>query len=169
MKIAMRQAFDIVGENNLSRAPKASLQEAVQTVPAPSLDPGATYALIGRTLGEMDYLVDKDRAWEKSGRNLRPNQFLIQYMDQNPRALEESTRKAFGQIPVGKNVPPSQVEDIRKQYGDFTPAGGGTAGRSETSQPAPQAPAVPEVGAVQQGYRFKGGNPASPSSWEKVQ
>ncbi len=32
-------------------------------------------------------------------------------------------------------------------------------------QGVPQAPAV---GAVQQGYRFKGGNPASSSSWERV-
>lgn len=34
--------------------------------------------------------------------------------------------------------------------------------------PAPQAAGVPTAGTVQQGYRFKGGNPADPSSWEKV-
>lgn len=30
-------------------------------------------------------------------------------------------------------------------------------------------PAAPRVGEVRRGYRFKGGNPASPQSWEKVQ
>jgi hypothetical protein len=27
----------------------------------------------------------------------------------------------------------------------------------------------PKVGAIEQGYRFKGGNPADKNSWEKVQ
>ena len=169
LKLALAESFTLVGDNNLSRSPKAALDKAVQTVPNPSLDPAATYSLIGRTIGEMDYLMAKDKAWAESGGNIRPYMFEMQYREKAPNAYKESVRGAFGQIPVGKNVPPSHVDDIRKQYGDFTPAGGGTAGRSETSQPAPQAPAVPEVGAVQQGYRFKGGNPASPSSWEKVQ
>jgi hypothetical protein len=36
---------------------------------------------------------------------------------------------------------------------------------------APTAPSTggPSVGAVENGYRFKGGNPSSPSSWERVQ
>jgi len=169
LKLALAESFTLVGDNNLSRSPKAALERAVQTVPNPSLDPAATYSLIGRTIGEMDYLMAKDKAWAESGGNIRPYMFEMQYREKSPNAYKDAVRGAFGQIPVGKNVPPSHVEDIRKQYGDFTPAGGGTAGRSETSQPAPKAPAVPEVGAVQQGYRFKGGNPASPSSWEKVQ
>lgn len=34
--------------------------------------------------------------------------------------------------------------------------------------PAPTAPAGPKAGVIQDGYRFKGGNPADPKSWEKV-
>jgi hypothetical protein len=35
--------------------------------------------------------------------------------------------------------------------------------------PAPVPSAAPNVGDVQQGYRFKGGSPSSPDSWEPVQ
>lgn len=34
--------------------------------------------------------------------------------------------------------------------------------------PAPAAPKPPAVGTVQDGYRFKGGNPADQKNWEKV-
>lgn len=37
-----------------------------------------------------------------------------------------------------------------------------------TAAPAPGPQAPPTIGAVQQGYRFKGGDPASPSSWERM-
>lgn len=40
--------------------------------------------------------------------------------------------------------------------------------RTPKGQPGVQAGA-PAIGAVESGYRFKGGNPASPSSWERVQ
>jgi hypothetical protein len=44
-----------------------------------------------------------------------------------------------------------------------TPMGTYVGGRSEM----PGA-AVPQPGAVQDGYRFKGGNPADPNAWEKI-
>lgn len=34
--------------------------------------------------------------------------------------------------------------------------------------PAPAAPKPPAIGTVQEGYRFKGGNPADQKNWEKV-
>ena len=50
---------------------------------------------------------------------------------------------------------PNQVRSILDKYstGGETPSGG--AG-------------VPEVGTVSDGYRFKGGNPADQSNWEKI-
>jgi len=40
------------------------------------------------------------------------------------------------------------------------------SGRAEPTEPGTGGPAV---GTVESGYRFKGGDPASPSSWERVQ
>jgi len=38
----------------------------------------------------------------------------------------------------------------------------------ETRKPPSATPATPAVGSVQDGYRFKGGNPADKNNWEKV-
>ncbi|QWF19302.1 D-Ala-D-Ala carboxypeptidase family metallohydrolase [Lysobacter capsici] len=36
------------------------------------------------------------------------------------------------------------------------------------SPSAPRAPAAPRAGTVQDGYRFRGGNPADPNAWERL-
>lgn len=43
--------------------------------------------------------------------------------------------------------------------------------RPQAAQPAQPAPArnQPQVGQIEDGYRFKGGNPNDPNNWEKVQ
>jgi hypothetical protein len=47
--------------------------------------------------------------------------------------------------------------------------GDGTFTIIPRSQQAPAAEAGPQPGQVEDGYRFKGGNPADPNSWEPVQ
>lgn len=41
-------------------------------------------------------------------------------------------------------------------------------GTSRPNTAAPAAPAAPAIGAIEDGHRFKGGNPADPNSWEPV-
>jgi hypothetical protein len=43
-----------------------------------------------------------------------------------------------------------------------------TTPAAPTAPAAPAAPKPPAVGTVQDGYRFKGGNPADQKNWEKV-
>ena len=54
------------------------------------------------------------------------------------------------------------MRDRRGQF-SYSESGGGAPASS-----APAAPSAPAPGAVQDGYRFKGGNPADPRSWERL-
>jgi hypothetical protein len=55
---------------------------------------------------------------------------------------------------------------VREAY-DLTYEYRARRGDGAPAPAAPAAPAAPKVGAVQQGYRFKGGDPADQKNWEK--
>ncbi len=55
---------------------------------------------------------------------------------------------------------------VQKIYDDIINGPGAKTTNATQTQDAPKAP---EVGVVEDGYRFKGGDPADPNSWEKVQ
>jgi hypothetical protein len=170
MKIAMTMAFTSVGDNNLARAPKEALIKAVQTIPNPTMDPGAVYSLIGKTVGEMDYLMAKDKAFNATNRSVRPSAFLLDYAEKNPKALEEATRKAFEQIPVPAGIRSDKIEQLRERYGYYEPlqapparrrgeAAPAAASRETTREPAaPSAPvtvrSVEEARKLDKGTKF---------------
>lgn len=66
-----------------------------------------------------------------------------------------------------RDVQATKIEAFLKQTG-FRP-GAPAAAPGDTAAPPPAAPAgAPRPGEVRNGYRFKGGNPADRTSWEKV-
>jgi hypothetical protein len=61
---------------------------------------------------------------------------------------------------------------LNEVYLDIIHGPGNRPGTEAPAQPATQATpqgAAPQPGAVEDGYRFKGGNPADPANWEPVQ
>lgn len=72
--------------------------------------------------------------------------------DQDVAKMARDYRKKNGQIDEG-------FFDVLAEYAEKHPL----------FPKAATAPGMPSVGSVQQGYRFKGGNPADQNSWERVQ
>lgn len=62
------------------------------------------------------------------------------------------------------------VRLMRDRRDQFTFSGGGTTPAASTEAPAvtPRRPAPPQPGTVQDGYRFKGGDPANAQNWERL-
>ena len=81
------------------------------------------------------------------------------------RALDVVSRADPGAVVNGKTGRLS----MRPGGQAATPSPAATQPQAGQGQaPSPAAAPAPAVGAVQGGYRFKGGNPASPASWEAV-
>jgi len=161
MKIALTQAFGIVGENDLTRSPKAAVEFSAQTVPTPKMASGAAYALIGKTLGEMDYYHGRDRAYIKQGRGMPPEEFIFDYQDKNKGKLHDSIKKAYTEIPLAKGSTDPQIDSLKATY-KFTPRLAGEASPTEQR-------AVPEVQAIPQQDQRESGKvymtPGGPARW----
>lgn len=86
---------------------------------------------------------------------------LSQATDQ--KTYEVQVNRLWQEVKASKGAVSKTREGIQ-------PAGESPIPPSAATAPAaPAAPAAPTVGTVQQGYRFMGGNPASPENWQKVQ
>jgi hypothetical protein len=115
-KIAVTEAFKVVGEQNMSRAPKAALSQALQAVPGPTLNAGAAYGLIGRGLGALNFDHARDTAYTTKGRGLRPSQFLINWEKDKDNSIDRFIGRAFNEIPVGAGVTMQQRESLARSY-----------------------------------------------------
>lgn len=82
---------------------------------------------------------------------------------QNPLDVEAKKAQIAGiNATVGLN---EQKMKLAKRQFDFT----SDLINGANGRPTAAAPTAPNVGDVDSGYRFKGGNPADPNSWEPAQ
>ncbi len=158
MKTALKRAFEAVDANNMARAPKAALQEGILTVPGPTLDPGAVYEMIGRSLGEMDYEFAKDQAYLERPYGADPVKFLSEQASKKGEVLQQKYRDAFGSIPIPKNADPNFVRGLERSFG-FSAKGSQPAGETASAPAAPapvRASTEQEFNALPSGTVFIG-------------
>jgi hypothetical protein len=107
--------------------------------------------LLQSVLGNLDQAQSKGQFEE----NLR--RLHVHYKD----AVNGPPAKLAAALREGK-ITQAQHDAAMVERGTYQPKEG--AGKAAVA-----APGAPAVGTVNQGYRFKGGNPAEPNSWERVQ
>lgn len=78
------------------------------------------------------------------------------------RGAAASQETVTEQVGIIKRLIQTRLDAARQNFGGASPTANGQP------TPAPQASAGPAPGAVEDGYRFKGGNPGDPASWERV-
>jgi hypothetical protein len=110
-----------------------------KTVAAPTLDPGATYALIGRILGEMDYVNRRDIAYTDKYSRMSPAQFLTQYDRINAPNIKTHIAEGLNSIPAFRDMSPDVKRGLYQSYGEY---GYDPTGSKKTEATAPATPAT---------------------------
>jgi hypothetical protein len=72
---------------------------------------------------------------------------------------------AINRMKLGLQKEGEAAQETSKMFADRVRQAGKVGGKPQ----AQAAPSGPSVGTVESGYRFKGGDPSSPASWERVQ
>jgi hypothetical protein len=159
MKLSTQMMLNQLLADKIIRAPASGLQYEAATVPGPSSDPGAYYALIGSKLAEVMHTRDKDIAWTKTPiGSLEPATHDLVWPSQKGQRLDDYKRRAFSEIPASSYLKPTDIRSLQETNRDpdtgetfqpryakppaGTPAGTPASGSTEAAPAAPAAPVV---------------------------
>jgi hypothetical protein len=112
-KFAIGQAFKMVHDSSLVRAPAASLVRAEKVTAQPTMDPGAVLSIIGTTVGEMDWMRARDRAYIE-GDMRDPAKHLVNWDKSEP--VRNYNAAAFNELPRPKGMTSEEYAKMVRDY-----------------------------------------------------
>lgn len=112
-KFAISQAFKMVHDSSLVRAPAATLSRAEKVTAQPTMDPGAILSIVGTTVGEMDWMRARDRAYI-DGDMRDPGKHLSKWDQTEPVRLYNAA--AFNELPKPKGMKPEEYAKMVRDY-----------------------------------------------------
>lgn len=119
MKISTAQMLNQLMADKIIRAPASGAKYEAATVPSPTTDPDAFYALIGTKLGETLHSQAKDNAWVKLPTGaVEPANHELTWPNQKGNRLDDYKRQAFSSIPANKRVSEDAIRSLQHSTRD---------------------------------------------------
>lgn len=141
MKISTAQMLNQLMADKIIRAPASGAKYEAATVPSPTTDPDAFYALIGTKLGETLHSQAKDNAWVKLPTGaVEPANHELTWPNQKGNRLDDYKRQAFSSIPANKRVSEDAIRSLQYSTRDAE-----TGETFKTRMPEGSAPATAPV------------------------
>lgn len=121
-KLIMTKMAEDIATDKLMRAPASGMRALIQTMPNASMDPGATYTLLGQMLGEMDSVHRRDLAYK---RGTDPFDFAKEWESKNGRSLNQDVATGLSQLKLHEGMSPDVIKSLYEKYGKYgyTPQG----------------------------------------------